>query len=156
MNVYDPQTLDVVVFGGLMVALAIGIFLFFSFLEKVLLPSEEASAKQGKYIKKTKQQKKEAKKKKKAVGKKGKGKKTEEKSNGKIPEQHQSAPVDSSITIKKTGALPAHEGQRHNGPVMKAAASKKREPGKAKYLCVYPRRVSRQRDRRRAGVISFP
>ncbi|XP_037261765.1 ribosome-binding protein 1-like [Falco rusticolus] len=131
MDVYDPQMLDVVVFGGLMVVLAIGIFLFFSFLEKVLLPSVEALAKQGKYINKTKQQKKVAKKKKKAVGKKGNGKKMEEKPNGNIPEQHQSAPVDSSVTIKKTSALPAHAGQRHNGPVKKAAASNKSESAPA-------------------------
>ncbi|XP_037261749.1 ribosome-binding protein 1-like [Falco rusticolus] len=92
MDAYDPQTLGVMVFGGLMVVLAIGIFLF-SFLEKVLLPSVEALAKQ---------------------------------------EQHQSAPVDSSVTIKKTSALPAHEGQKPNGPVKKAGASeKKREPAPA-------------------------
>ncbi|XP_055581985.1 ribosome-binding protein 1-like [Falco cherrug] len=131
MDAYDPQTLGVMVFGGLMVVWAIRIFLFFSFLEKVLLPSVEALAKQGKYINKTKQQKKVAKKKKKAVGKKGKGKKMEEKPNGNIPEQHQSAPVDSSVTIKKTSALPAHEGQRHNGPVKKAAASNKSESAPA-------------------------
>ncbi|XP_040468186.1 ribosome-binding protein 1-like [Falco naumanni] len=63
MDVYDPQMPDVMACGGLMVVLAIGIFLLFSFMEKVLLPSEEALAKQGKYIKKTEQQKKEAKKK---------------------------------------------------------------------------------------------
>ncbi|XP_056213526.1 ribosome-binding protein 1-like [Falco biarmicus] len=131
MDVYDPQMLDVVVFGGLMVVLAIGIFLLFSFMKKVLLPSEEALAKQGKYIKKTKQQKKEAKKKKKAVGKKGMGKKTEEKPNGKIPEQHQSAPTLSPVTIKKPNVLPTHEEQKPNGPVMKAAASNKSEPAPA-------------------------
>ncbi|XP_055581982.1 ribosome-binding protein 1-like [Falco cherrug] len=131
MDVYDPQMLDVVVFGGLMVVLAIGIFLLFSFMKKVLLPSEEALAKQGQYNKTTQQQKKEAKKKKKAVGKKGMGKKTEEKPNGKIPEQHQSAPTLSSVTIKKPNVLPTHEEQKPNGPVMKAAASNKSEPAPA-------------------------
>ncbi|XP_040468192.1 ribosome-binding protein 1-like [Falco naumanni] len=129
MDVYDPPTLDVVVFGGLMVVLAIGIFLF-SFLEKVLLPSEEALAKQGKYNKTTQQKQKEKKQKEEAVEKKGKEK--EEKPNGKIAEQHQSAPAVSSVTIKIPNVLPAHEEQKPNGPVKKAAASKKkREPAPA-------------------------
>lgn len=140
-----------------MVVSAIGIFLVFTFMEKVLRPSEEALAKQGRGLKKTKQKEKERKKEEEAVEKKGKGKKNQEKPNGQVPEAHQSAPVVSSVTIKKSNVLPAHEEQKHNGPVKKVAASeKKSEPGKAKFLCIYPRRVSRQRDRRRAGVISFP
>ncbi|XP_037261767.1 ribosome-binding protein 1-like [Falco rusticolus] len=128
MDVYEPPTQDVVVFGGLTVVLAIGIFLF-SFLEKVLLPSEEALAKQGKYNETAQLKKKEKKQKEEAVEKKAKGKEKEEKRNGKIAEQHQSAPAVSSVTIKKPNVLPTHEEQKPNGPVKKAGASeKKREP----------------------------
>lgn len=57
----------------------------------------------------------------------------------------QSAPVISSVAIKKTDALPTHEEQKHDGPVKKKAASKKKsEPGKAKFLCIYPHRESQQ------------
>ncbi|XP_055556493.1 ribosome-binding protein 1-like isoform X2 [Falco cherrug] len=132
MDVYDPQMLNVVLFGGLMVVSAIGIFLVFTFMEKVLRPSEEALAKQGKGLKKSQQKEKEKKKKEEAVEKKGKGKKNQEKPNGQVPEAHQSAPVVSSVTIKKSNVLPAHEEQKHNGPVKKVAASKKKsEPAPA-------------------------
>ncbi|XP_056217845.1 ribosome-binding protein 1-like [Falco biarmicus] len=132
MDVYDPQMPNVVLFGGLMVVSAIGIFLVFTFMEKVLRPSEEALAKQGKGLKKTQQKEKEKKKKEEAVEKKGKGKKNQEKPNGQVPEAHQSAPVVSSVTIKKSNVLPAHEEQKHNGPVKKVAASKKKsEPAPA-------------------------
>ncbi|NXM33618.1 RRBP1 protein, partial [Oxyruncus cristatus] len=223
MDVYDPQTLGVVVFGGFMVISAIGIFLVSTFSMKET-SYEEALAKQRKELEKTQQQKVEKKKKEKPVEKKGKAKKKEEKPNGKIPEQQmtqevtdppkdvvlepavapepltvespvaavsvvpqekekpvpspkdkrkkekkvakvepasslvlasapvsvpksspvlevtpkevpvvavppvgtqQSAPV-SPVTIKKTDALPTHEEQKHDGPVKKKAASKKK------------------------------
>ncbi|KAM6208283.1 ribosome-binding protein 1 isoform 1-T2 [Sarcoramphus papa] len=224
MDVYDPQTLGVMVFGGFMVISAIGIFLVSTFSMKET-SYEEALAKQRKELEKTQQQKIEKKKKEKPVEKKGKAKKKEEKPNGKIPEQQltqevmdspkdvvlepavvpepvtvdspiaavsvapqekekpapspkekrkkekkvakvepapspvlasppvsvpksspvlevtpkevpvvavppvgtqQSAPVISSVAIKKTDALPAHEEQKHDGPVKKKAASKKK------------------------------
>ncbi|KFP35212.1 Ribosome-binding protein 1, partial [Chlamydotis macqueenii] len=225
MDVYDPQTLGVMVFGGFMVISAIGIFLVSTFSMKET-SYEEALAKQRKELEKTQQQKLEKKKKEKPVEKKGKAKKKEEKPNGKIPEQQltqevtdspkdvvlepavvpervtvespvaavsvaptqekekpapspkekrkkekkvakvepapspmlasppvtvpksspvlevtpkevpvvavppvgtqQSAPVISSIAIKKTHALPTHEEQKHDGPVKKKAASKKK------------------------------
>ncbi|XP_017690842.1 PREDICTED: ribosome-binding protein 1 isoform X2 [Lepidothrix coronata] len=223
MDVYDPQTLGVVVFGGFMVISAIGIFLVSTFSMKET-SYEEALAKQRKELEKTQQQKMEKKKKEKSVEKKGKAKKKEEKPNGKIPEQQmtqevtdppkdvvleaavvpepltvefpiaavsvvpqekekpvlspkekrkkekkvakvepasslmlasppvsvprsspvlevapkevpvvavppvgtqQSAPVN-PVTIKKTDALPTHEEQKHDGPVKKKAASKKK------------------------------
>ncbi|NXC72141.1 RRBP1 protein, partial [Anhinga anhinga] len=224
MDVYDPQTLGVMVFGGFMVISAIGIFLVSTFSMKET-SYEEALAKQRKELEKTQQQKTEKKKKEKPVEKKGKAKKKEEKPNGKIPEQQltqevidspknvvlepaavpdpvtveppiavvsvapqekekpapspkekrkkekkvakvepapspvlalppvssipksspalevtpkevpvvavppvgtqQSAPVISSVAIKKTDALPTHEEQKHDGPVKKKAASKK-------------------------------
>ncbi|NXR08599.1 RRBP1 protein, partial [Semnornis frantzii] len=86
MDVYDPQTLGVVVFGGFMVISAIGIFLVSTFSMKET-SYEEALAKQRKELEKTQQQKTEKKKKEKPVEKKGKAKKKEEKPNGKIPEQ---------------------------------------------------------------------
>uniref|UniRef100_A0A8C0IIX7 Ribosome binding protein 1 n=1 Tax=Bubo bubo TaxID=30461 RepID=A0A8C0IIX7_BUBBB len=235
MDVYDPQTLGVMVFGGFMVISAIGIFLVSTFSMKET-SYEEALAKQRKELEKTQQQKIDKKKKEKPVEKKGKAKKKEEKPNGKIPEQQlaqevtdspkdvvlepsvvpepvtvespitavsvapqekekpapspkekrkkekkvakvepapspvlasppvsvpksppvlevtpkevpvvavppvgtqQSAPVVSSIAVKKTDALPTHEEQKHDGPVKKKAASKKKsEPGKAKFLSV--------------------
>uniref|UniRef100_A0A672USL2 Ribosome binding protein 1 n=1 Tax=Strigops habroptila TaxID=2489341 RepID=A0A672USL2_STRHB len=86
MDVYDPQTLGVMVFGGFMVISAIGIFLVSTFSMKET-SYEEALAKQRKELEKTQQQKIEKKKKEKPVEKKGKAKKKEEKPNGKIPEQ---------------------------------------------------------------------
>ncbi|XP_066172503.1 ribosome-binding protein 1 isoform X2 [Sylvia atricapilla] len=86
MDVYDPQTLGVMVFGGFMVISAIGIFLVSTFSMKET-SYEEALAKQRKELEKIQQQKLEKKKKEKTVEKKGKAKKKEEKPNGKIPEQ---------------------------------------------------------------------
>ncbi|XP_062427305.1 ribosome-binding protein 1 isoform X2 [Rhea pennata] len=86
MDVYDPQTLGVMVFGGFMVISAIGIFLVSTFSMKET-SYEEALAKQRKELEKTHQHKMEKKKKEKPVEKKGKAKKKEEKPNGKIPEQ---------------------------------------------------------------------
>ncbi|XP_030801973.1 ribosome-binding protein 1 isoform X4 [Camarhynchus parvulus] len=86
MDVYDPQTLGVMVFGGFMVISAIGIFLVSTFSMKET-SYEEALAKQRKELEKSQQQKLEKKKKEKLVEKKGKAKKKEEKPNGKIPEQ---------------------------------------------------------------------
>ncbi|NWR75804.1 RRBP1 protein, partial [Centropus unirufus] len=222
MDVYDPQTLGVMVFGGFMVISAIGILLVSTFSMKET-SYEEALAKQRKELEKTQQQKTEKKKKEKPVEKKGKAKKKEDKPNGKIPEQQltqeltdspkdvvveptvvsepatveppiaavsvapqekekpvpspkekrkkekkvlkvepaptpvlasppvsvpksapileatpkeipvvapagmqQSAPVISSTAVKKTDALPAREEQKHDGPVKKKAASKKK------------------------------
>ncbi|NXK93829.1 RRBP1 protein, partial [Formicarius rufipectus] len=222
MDVYDPQMLGVVVFGGFMVVSAIGIFLVSTFSMKET-SYEEALAKQRKELEKIQQQKIEKKKKERPVEKKGKAKKKEEKLNGKIPEQQMtqevtdlpkdvvlepavvlepltvespiaavsfvpqekekpvpspkekrkkekkvakvepapspvlpSLPVSvpkssvlemtprevpvvavppvgtqqsalvSPVAIKKTDALPTHEEQKHDGPVRKKAASKKR------------------------------
>ncbi|KFO85717.1 Ribosome-binding protein 1, partial [Buceros rhinoceros silvestris] len=233
MDVYDPQTLGVMVFGSFMVISAIGIFLVSTFSMKET-SYEEALAKQRKELEKTQQQKIEKKKKEKPVEKRGKAKKKEEKPNGKIPEQQltqevtnspkdvclepavvpepvtvespvtvvsvapqekekpapspkekrkkekkvakvepapspvlvvppvsvsktspvldvtpkevpvvavppvgtqQSAPVISSNTIKKTNALPTNEEQKHDGPVKKKSASKKKsEPAAVDYL----------------------
>ncbi|XP_027552766.1 ribosome-binding protein 1 isoform X2 [Neopelma chrysocephalum] len=92
MDVYDPQMLGVVVFGGFMVISAIGIFLVSTFSMKET-SYEEALAKQRKELEKTQQQKMEKKKKEKSVEKKGKAKKKEEKPNGKLPEQQMTQEV---------------------------------------------------------------
>nr|XP_014342100.1 PREDICTED: ribosome-binding protein 1 isoform X4 [Latimeria chalumnae] len=85
MDVYDPQTLGFMVFGGFMVISAIGIFLVSTFSMKET-SYEEALAKQKKELEKAQQQKAEKKKKEKTVERKGKAKKKEDKPNGKIPE----------------------------------------------------------------------
>ncbi|XP_028928238.1 ribosome-binding protein 1 [Ornithorhynchus anatinus] len=86
MDIYDPQTLGAVVFGGFMVISAIGIFLVSTFSMKEM-SYEEALASQRKEMEKTHPYKVDKKKKEKPVEKKGKAKKKEEKPNGKIPEQ---------------------------------------------------------------------
>uniref|UniRef100_UPI00398E36A0 ribosome-binding protein 1-like isoform X2 n=1 Tax=Pristiophorus japonicus TaxID=55135 RepID=UPI00398E36A0 len=85
MDIYDPQTLGFMVFGGFMVISAIGIFLVSTFSMKET-SYEEALAKQKKEQEKAQQVKSEKKKKEKSVEKKGKPKKREEKPNGRIPE----------------------------------------------------------------------
>ncbi|ERE70510.1 ribosome-binding protein 1 [Cricetulus griseus] len=94
MDIYDTQTLGVVVFGGFMVVSAIGIFLVSTFSMKET-SYEEALANQRKEMAKTHHQKGEKKKKEKTVEKKGKTKKKEEKPNGKIPDHD----LDSNVTI---------------------------------------------------------
>ncbi|XP_072437340.1 ribosome-binding protein 1-like isoform X1 [Chiloscyllium punctatum] len=85
MDIYDPQTLGFMVFGGFMVISAIGIFLVSTFSMKET-SYEEALAKQKKEQEKAQQAKSEKKKKEKSVEKKGKPKKKDEKPNGRIPE----------------------------------------------------------------------
>ncbi|XP_020365383.1 ribosome-binding protein 1 isoform X1 [Rhincodon typus] len=85
MDMYDPQTLGFMVFGGFMVISAIGIFLVSTFSMKET-SYEEALAKQKKEQEKAQQAKSEKKKKEKSVEKKGKPKKRDEKPNGRIPE----------------------------------------------------------------------
>ncbi|XP_016116971.1 ribosome-binding protein 1-like isoform X2 [Sinocyclocheilus grahami] len=83
MDVYDPQTLGIVVFGGFMVFSAIGITLVSTFSMKET-SYEEALAKQRQDTSKIQPQRSD--KKKKASEKKNKAKKKEEKPNGNLPE----------------------------------------------------------------------
>ncbi|KAL1786661.1 ribosome-binding protein 1 isoform X1 [Sigmodon hispidus] len=94
MDIYDTQTLGVMVFGGFMVVSAIGIFLVSTFSMKET-SYEEALANQRKEMAKTHHQKGEKKKKEKTMEKKGKTKKKEEKPNGKIPDHD----LDPNVTI---------------------------------------------------------
>ncbi|XP_040837743.1 ribosome-binding protein 1-like isoform X2 [Ochotona curzoniae] len=104
MDIYDTQTLGVVVFGGFMVVSAIGIFLVSTFSMKET-SYEEALANQRKEMAKTHHQKVEKKKKEKTVEKKGKTKKKEEKPNGKIPD-HEPVP-GVTLLLKDTLRAPA-------------------------------------------------
>ncbi|XP_064503937.1 ribosome-binding protein 1 isoform X5 [Pseudopipra pipra] len=145
MDVYDPQTLGVVVFGGFMVISAIGIFLVSTFSMKET-SYEEALAKQRKELEKTQQQKMEKKKKEKSVEKKGKAKKKEEKPNGKIPEQQmtqevtdppkdvvlEAAVVPEPLTVEFPIAAVSVVPQEKEKPVLSPKEKRKKEKKVAK------------------------
>ncbi|NWR47503.1 RRBP1 protein, partial [Regulus satrapa] len=145
MDVYDPQTLGVMVFGGFMVISAIGIFLVSTFSMKET-SYEEALAKQRKELEKTQQQKLEKKKKEKPVEKKGKAKKKEEKPNGKIPEQQltqevtdppkevlpEPAVVPEPVTVETPIAAVAVLPQEKEKPVPSPKEKRKKEKKVAK------------------------
>lgn len=145
MDVYDPQTLGVMVFGGFMVISAIGIFLVSTFSMKET-SYEEALAKQRKELEKTQQQKLEKKKKEKPVEKKGKAKKKEEKPNGKIPEQQltqevtdppkevvpEPAVVPEPVTVETPVAAVAVVPQEKEKPVPSPKEKRKKEKKVAK------------------------
>uniref|UniRef100_A0A3Q1AR09 Ribosome receptor lysine/proline rich domain-containing protein n=1 Tax=Amphiprion ocellaris TaxID=80972 RepID=A0A3Q1AR09_AMPOC len=86
MDIYDPQTLGIMVFGGFMVISALGIALVSTFSMKET-SYEEALAKQRRELGKIQSVRSDKKKKDKVSEKKSRGKKKEEKPNGKIPEQ---------------------------------------------------------------------
>uniref|UniRef100_A0A1A7XC55 Ribosome binding protein 1 homolog a (Dog) n=3 Tax=Iconisemion striatum TaxID=60296 RepID=A0A1A7XC55_9TELE len=94
MDIYDPQTLGIVVFGGFMVISALGIVLVSTFSMKET-SYEEALAKQRKELGKIQSNRTEKKKKDKVSEKKSRGKKKEEKPNGRIPEQEKAEGADS-------------------------------------------------------------
>ncbi|MGH0133692.1 UNVERIFIED_CONTAM: hypothetical protein FKN15_077950 [Acipenser sinensis] len=97
MDIYDPQTLGFMVFGGFMVISAIGIVLVSTFSMKET-SYEEALAKQRK--EQEKHQSKSEKKKKEKLPEKGKAKKKkEDKPNGKIPE---SEPAQETVNLHIT------------------------------------------------------
>ncbi|XP_017585565.1 PREDICTED: ribosome-binding protein 1 isoform X1 [Corvus brachyrhynchos] len=145
MDVYDPQTLGVMVFGGFMVISAIGIFLVSTFSMKET-SYEEALAKQRKELEKTQQQKLEKKKKEKPVEKKGKAKKKEEKPNGKIPEQQltqevtdppkevvpEPAVAPEPVTVETPAAAVAVVPQEKEKPVPSPKEKRKKEKKVAK------------------------
>ncbi|XP_014193580.1 ribosome-binding protein 1a isoform X3 [Haplochromis burtoni] len=92
MDIYDPQTLGIMVFGGFMVISAVGIALVSTFSMKET-SYEEALAKQRRELGKTQSVRTEKKKKDKVSEKKNRGKKKDEKPNGKIPEQEKAEDV---------------------------------------------------------------
>ncbi|NXE62705.1 RRBP1 protein, partial [Calcarius ornatus] len=145
MDVYDPQTLGVMVFGGFMVISAIGIFLVSTFSMKET-SYEEALAKQRKELEKSQQQKLEKKKKEKPLEKKGKAKKKEEKPNGKIPEQQltqevtdppkevlpEPAVVPEPVTVETPIAAVAVVPQEKEKPIPSPKEKRKKEKKVAK------------------------
>lgn len=108
MDIYDPQTLGFMVFGGFMVISAIGIFLVSTFSMKET-SYEEALAKQKREQEKALQARSEKKKKEKSVDKKGKVKKREEKANGRIPETEPVADVSEAEVEVEAVIVPSVE-----------------------------------------------
>ncbi|XP_077342134.1 ribosome-binding protein 1 isoform X2 [Lithobates pipiens] len=116
MDLYDPQTLGAMVFGGFMVISAIGIFLVSTFSMKET-SYEEALAKQRRELEKGQQPKVDKKRKDKIPEKKGKPKKKDDKPNGKIPEQEtsseneqkkdESEPEVEEVKVQETPIIPA-------------------------------------------------
>ncbi|XP_032397989.1 ribosome-binding protein 1a isoform X6 [Etheostoma spectabile] len=104
MDIYDPQTLGIMVFGGFMVISAIGIALVSSFSMKET-SYEEALAKQRRELGKI-QSRSDKKKKDKVSEKKGRGKKKEEKPNGKIPEPEKFQEDDEVEAVIEPAAAP--------------------------------------------------
>uniref|UniRef100_A0A3Q0RDF9 Ribosome binding protein 1a n=1 Tax=Amphilophus citrinellus TaxID=61819 RepID=A0A3Q0RDF9_AMPCI len=105
MDIYDPQTLGIMVFGGFMVISAVGIALV-STLSMKETSYEEALAKQRRELGKAQSVRTEKKKKDKVSEKKKGGKKREEKPNGKIPEQEKTedaAEADTEADIVSEG-----------------------------------------------------
>ncbi|XP_045926867.1 ribosome-binding protein 1a isoform X4 [Micropterus dolomieu] len=100
MDIYDPQTLGIMVFGGFMVISAVGIALVSTFSMKET-SYEEALAKQRRELGNIQSARSEKKKKDKVSEKKSRGKKKEEKPNGKIPEPEkipEEAEADDTVT----------------------------------------------------------
>ncbi|XP_059425661.1 ribosome-binding protein 1-like isoform X2 [Carassius carassius] len=106
MDVYDPQTLGIVVFGGFMVLSAIGITLVSTFSMKET-SFEEALAKQRQDSGKIQPQRSD--KKKKASEKKNKAKKKEEKPNGYIPESEPEPILEPVVENSEPKAVPQVE-----------------------------------------------
>ncbi|CAJ0920409.1 unnamed protein product, partial [Ranitomeya imitator] len=99
MDIYDPQTLGVMVFGGFMVISAIGIVLVSSFSMKET-SYEEALAKQRKEYEKG-QPKIDKKKKDKLTEKKAKPKKKEDKPNGNLAEYQLTAETNKQKKVER-------------------------------------------------------
>ncbi|XP_057181691.1 ribosome-binding protein 1b isoform X3 [Triplophysa rosa] len=113
MDVYDPQTLGIVVFGGFMVFSAIGITLVSTFSMKEM-SFEEALAKQRQESGKTQPQRSD--KKKKASEKKSKAKKKEEKPNGKLPESEAESGTEAVIEHIEPEQVPKVEPEPQPEP----------------------------------------
>ncbi|XP_039639681.1 ribosome-binding protein 1a isoform X4 [Perca fluviatilis] len=136
MDIYDPQTLGIMVFGGFMVISAIGIALVSSFSMKET-SYEEALAKQRRELGKI-QSRSDKKKRDKVSEKKGRGKKKDEKPNGKIPEPEKlqeeveaeaviepaAAPVVAAAPVPAPEPVPAFEVKPTAAPAPAATQPK--------------------------------
>uniref|UniRef100_G3NLP1 Ribosome binding protein 1a n=1 Tax=Gasterosteus aculeatus aculeatus TaxID=481459 RepID=G3NLP1_GASAC len=117
MDIYDPQTLGIMVFGGFMVISALGIALVSTFSMKET-SYEEALAKQRSELGKIHSARSDKKKKDKVSEKKGRGKKKEDKPNGKIPEPDETQEdVEADVVVEPAAA-----------PVVAAAPEPERVP----------------------------
>ncbi|XP_016409762.1 ribosome-binding protein 1-like isoform X1 [Sinocyclocheilus rhinocerous] len=114
MDVYDPQTLGIVVFGGFMVFSAIGITLVSTFSMKET-SYEEALAKQRQDSGKIQPQRSD--KKKKASEKKNKTKKKEEKPNGNLPEPEPEPILEPVVENSEPKTVPQVEPEPQPEPV---------------------------------------
>uniref|UniRef100_A0A3Q3W616 Ribosome receptor lysine/proline rich domain-containing protein n=1 Tax=Mola mola TaxID=94237 RepID=A0A3Q3W616_MOLML len=105
MDIYDPQTLGIMVFGGFMVISAVGIALVSTFSMKET-SYEEALAKQRSELGKTQSARADKKKKDKISEKKSRGKKKEDKPNGKIPESEKNQEDAEADAVIEPAAAP--------------------------------------------------
>uniref|UniRef100_A0A672PVJ8 Ribosome binding protein 1b n=1 Tax=Sinocyclocheilus grahami TaxID=75366 RepID=A0A672PVJ8_SINGR len=121
MDVYDPQTLGIVVFGGFMVFSAIGITLVSTFSMKET-SYEEALAKQRQDSGKIQPQRSD--KKKKASEKKNKAKKKEEKPNGNLPEPEPEPILEPVVENSEPKTVPQPEPEVKPKPVVPEPAPK--------------------------------
>uniref|UniRef100_H3DGU3 Ribosome binding protein 1a n=1 Tax=Tetraodon nigroviridis TaxID=99883 RepID=H3DGU3_TETNG len=124
MDIYDPQTLGMMVFGGFMVISAVGIAIVSTFSMKET-SYEEALAKQRKELGKTQSARTDKKKKDKVSEKKKK--KREDKPNGKIPEAETIQEATKTEVVIVAAAAPNVASQP--APVLEKPAS---APGPAK------------------------
>ncbi|XP_061766533.1 ribosome-binding protein 1a isoform X2 [Nerophis ophidion] len=122
MDIYDPQTLGIMVFGGFMVISVIGIALVSTFSMKET-SYEEVLAKQRKELGKIQSSRVDKKKKDKTADKKNRAKKKDEKPNGMIPESEKTdeiseadlvpepvaAPIVAATPVPATESIPATE-----------------------------------------------
>ncbi|XP_074502619.1 ribosome-binding protein 1a isoform X3 [Sebastes fasciatus] len=128
MDIYDPQTLGIMVFGGFMVISALGIALVSTFSMKET-SYEEALAKQRRELGKIQSTRSDKKKKDKVSEKKGRGKKKEEKPNGKIPEPEkleeevEADEVIEAAAAPVVAAAPVPEPEPVPAPEVKPAAA---------------------------------
>ncbi|XP_061914446.1 ribosome-binding protein 1a isoform X2 [Entelurus aequoreus] len=105
MDIYDPQTLGIMVFGGFMVISVIGIALVSTFSMKET-SYEEVLAKQRKELGKIQSSRVDKKKKDKTADKKNRAKKKDEKPNGMIPESEKTDEISEADLVPEPVAAP--------------------------------------------------
>ncbi|XP_054655295.1 ribosome-binding protein 1a isoform X1 [Dunckerocampus dactyliophorus] len=105
MDIYDPQTLGIMVFGGFMVISVVGIALVSTFSMKET-SYEEVLAKQRRELGNIQSSRTEKKKKDKTADKKNRGKKKDEKPNGMIPESGKTDETSQADLVPEPVAAP--------------------------------------------------
>ncbi|KAM9804227.1 ribosome-binding protein 1a [Neosynchiropus ocellatus] len=117
MDIYDPQTLGIMVFGGFMVISAVGIALV-STLSMKETSYEEALAKQRMEMGRIQSARAEKKKKEKVSEKKSRGKKKEDKPNGKIPEPESNEKTADADEVIEPAVAPSTASAVESAPVV--------------------------------------